>query len=328
MCLQRKGAVEPKPFSNFVVFQDKLVRLVARVLTFKSQFAERAKAIEEQFGEATQALKRQQEAKFRQLEKLEATVVNVQGKQTQWRDRVKMKTDELAAVKATKSELEAQLSSLRTRAALSSPGEGNKQAALASRAGGLERRLATAQSQLTQAEERLADARVKYSEGEGKWAARIKELEMRCRQAEEKYKRERQGAKERVAEMNEQIKCVPREQVLGAALTLISPQAEGEGGRGGEPAARDRGARRREPGARRLSLCIVSEWLVCRRHCSVTSVTWAARYPYPLCSLSRPCIIIMCHSPFSPASRPARRRRRRPRWPSAASRPRPSAGPP
>jgi len=210
MCLQRKGAVEPKPFSNFVVFQDKLVRLVARVLTFKSQFAERAKAIEEQFSEATQALKRQQEAKFRQLEKLEATVVNVQGKQTQWRDRVKMKTDELAAVKATKSELEAQLSSLRTRAALSSPGEGNKQAALASRAGGLERRLATAQSQLTQAEERLADARVKYSEGEGKWAARIKELEMRCRQAEEKYKRERQGAKERVAEMNEQIKCVRR----------------------------------------------------------------------------------------------------------------------
>jgi len=48
--------------------------------------------------------------------------------------------------------------------------------------------------------------RMKIGQAEGKWEARFRELENRCRAAEEKVKRERQGAKERVAELQSIIK--------------------------------------------------------------------------------------------------------------------------
>lgn len=67
----------------------------------------------------------------------------------------------------------------------------------------LERRLAATQEQLREAETRLAEQRTKYGAAEGKWEARVRELEQRVRAAEEKVKRERQGAKERVAELEQ-----------------------------------------------------------------------------------------------------------------------------
>lgn len=72
----------------------------------------------------------------------------------------------------------------------------------------LERRLAATEEQLREAEARLSQQQTKYGVAEGKWEARVRELEQRVRAAEEKVKRERQGAKERVAELEQDARCV------------------------------------------------------------------------------------------------------------------------
>ncbi len=60
-------------------------------------------------------------------------------------------------------------------------GENNKLTTLTTRANTAERPPSYSVTQASQAEDRLAEAKVKYGEGEGKWAARIKELELRCK---------------------------------------------------------------------------------------------------------------------------------------------------
>lgn len=49
----------------------------------------------------------------------------------------------------------------------------------------------------------------KTTVADSKWEARVREYETRLRKAEEAVKRERQGAKERVFELEAQMKYVP-----------------------------------------------------------------------------------------------------------------------
>ncbi|SPO25343.1 related to Myosin heavy chain [Ustilago trichophora] len=199
----RKREAELKPFTNFEVFHSSLLGRLRRVFDTQLGVDQKAKELESKLLEKYNALKRQQDSRFRQIDRFEASIKVATDKQGQWRQRLVSKQSELDAVKATNAELLQQISSLKTRTSLSTPGENNKLTSLTTRANTAERRLATALSQASQAEERLAEAKVKYGEGEGKWAARIKELELRCKAAEERVKRERQGAKERVAELEE-----------------------------------------------------------------------------------------------------------------------------
>ena len=74
------------------------------------------------------------------------------------------------------------------------------------RANNAERRLANAQNQLAAAEEKMGTMNQKTTAADNKWEARVKEYENRLRAAEEKVKRERQGYKERVLELENQIK--------------------------------------------------------------------------------------------------------------------------
>jgi len=76
------------------------------------------------------------------------------------------------------------------------------------RANNAERRLANAQNQLAAAEEKMAAMNQRTTAADSKWEARVKEYEARLRAAEEKVKRERQGYKERVVELENQMKCV------------------------------------------------------------------------------------------------------------------------
>ncbi len=76
------------------------------------------------------------------------------------------------------------------------------------RADNAERRLTNAQNQLAAAEEKMANMNQKTSAADSKWEARVKEYETRLRAAEEKVKREKQGFKERVVELETQIKYV------------------------------------------------------------------------------------------------------------------------
>lgn len=81
-------------------------------------------------------------------------------------------------------------------------------AALTHRATTAERHLASTSSQLGLTETALATAITKFELAEGKWAERLKELEGRLKEAEEKVRRERKGAKDRVGELGGTIKYV------------------------------------------------------------------------------------------------------------------------
>lgn len=73
--------------------------------------------------------------------------------------------------------------------------------ALTTRATTAERRLLATQAQLTLLERALADARTKVAGAEANWEARFRELQTRLLAAEEGLRRERQGARARLAEL-------------------------------------------------------------------------------------------------------------------------------
>ena len=79
---------------------------------------------------------------------------------------------------------------------------------LAARAANAERRLNNAQNQLVTTEEKIATINQKNAVADSKWEARVKEYEARLKAAEERVKRERQGSKERVAELENNLRCV------------------------------------------------------------------------------------------------------------------------
>lgn len=68
----------------------------------------------------------------------------------------------------------------------------------------------------------MAAMNQKTTAADSKWEARVKEYETRLRAAEEKVKRERQGYKERVLELENQIKCVSGWS-YGPKVVLIGP---------------------------------------------------------------------------------------------------------
>lgn len=165
---------------------------------------------------------------MRQLDRLELAVKNAVDSQKQWKQRILLKHNEVESVKvryppkpgyppattlthalqATNGELNEQLSSLKTRVNVTdmSPGSNKKIQALAARASTAERRLKATQDQLQTVETKFAEAKNKVATAEDHWQARLKELMNKLREAEEKNKRERQGAKERVRELQQNIR--------------------------------------------------------------------------------------------------------------------------
>lgn len=199
----RRFSADPKPSTDFGAFHGVLVGRLKKLSEVKASFEKRAARMESAANDRMTNMKRQQESRFRQLDRLEGALKSASDKQGAWRSRVVAKQSELDSAKGTISELQSQISSLKTRTSLASPADNNKLSHLTSRANAAEKKLTLAQSQASVAEDRLAEARSKYNDGETKWLARIKELEARCKAAEEKVKRERQGAKERVSEQQE-----------------------------------------------------------------------------------------------------------------------------
>lgn len=111
---------------------------------------------------------------------------------------------------ATNGELNEQLSSLKTRVTVAdmSPGSNQKIQTLAARASTAERRLKATQDQLQVVETKFAEAKGKVATAEDHWQARLRELMNKLKEAEEKNKRERQGAKERVRDLQQNIRWV------------------------------------------------------------------------------------------------------------------------
>lgn len=111
------------------------------------------------------------------------------------------------SLQATNSELSNQIASLKTRVnvADSSPGTSHKMQTLAARASAAEKRLTATQAHLQEVEGKFAEAKDKAATAEDQWAARLKEMLERQKKLEEKLKRERQGAKERVRDLEQNV---------------------------------------------------------------------------------------------------------------------------
>ncbi|ELU43016.1 microtubule associated domain-containing protein [Rhizoctonia solani AG-1 IA] len=124
----------------------------------------------------------------------------------------------LTLIQAHNDELTIQLRQLRR----ASSGEGvlasTEIKSLSARAQNAERRLQNAQNLLAAAEERFTQQSERNSGSEMRWEARVKEYEGRVRAAEEKVKRERQGAKERTTELENAIRCVFNDLLIGYYL--------------------------------------------------------------------------------------------------------------
>ena len=85
-----------------------------------------------------------------------------------------------------------------------------------------ERRIVNFQNQLATAEETNAHLVEKHLTAEQKWEARVKEYESRMKAGEERVKRERQGAKERVVELESHVKWAADWYILTVSWLFFS----------------------------------------------------------------------------------------------------------
>ncbi|KAL8279582.1 hypothetical protein RQP46_008144 [Phenoliferia psychrophenolica] len=119
-------------------------------------------------------------------------------------DAVQSGGEDTRALRADLDQLADQLDSLSTSHATQS----TLVIHLTRRAETAERRLAATQSQLVLVERALDEARTKVSTAENNWEGRFKELQRKLLVAEEKLRRERQGARARLAELDETIRSL------------------------------------------------------------------------------------------------------------------------
>jgi ATPase subunit of ABC transporter with duplicated ATPase domains len=94
--------------------------------------------------------------------------------------------------------------------------------ALSAHATNAERRSINTQNQLVAAEEKMASMNQKNASADNNSEARVKEYESRLKAAEERVNRERQGSKERVAELENNLKFVPFSPSYISIMELMS----------------------------------------------------------------------------------------------------------
>jgi len=186
-------------------------------------FDRRCKEIEGRFTEKLGDMRKQLDNRWKQIDKFETSLKTYADTKMVWKKKLNQKEGELEAIKvgclfffldrcitsrnpsltqATNAEMATQLSNIKR------PGGTDvmELRSLTTRAANAERRLNNAQNQLLTTEEKLANLNQKTVAADGKWEARVKEYEARLKAAEERVKRERQGSKERVAELENSAK--------------------------------------------------------------------------------------------------------------------------
>ncbi|KAH9842418.1 uncharacterized protein C8Q71DRAFT_719987 [Rhodofomes roseus] len=204
---KKNGQAETKPFTNFGVFHDNLISRLKQLSEIQGLFDKRVKDAESKYAEKLSDMRKQLDFRWKQIDKFETSLKTVAEAKTSWRKKLSAREGEVEALKTTVSELQAQLVSIRK------PGQGDSMEvrALAARANNAERRITNLQNQLLLSEERLTTMNQKTVTADSKWEVRVKEYETRLKKAEEAVKRERQGAKERVYELETQLKTLQRQ---------------------------------------------------------------------------------------------------------------------
>ncbi|KAK0463148.1 uncharacterized protein EV420DRAFT_1639232 [Desarmillaria tabescens] len=207
LAAEKGGHAETKPFTNFSVFHDNLITRLKALSQIQLDFDKRCKEVEGRYMEKLTDMRKQLDTRWKQIDKFEMSVKAYAEVKAGWRRKFSAKEGELEAIKTTNAEMAAQLASMRR------PGQTDSMEirSLSTRAVNAERRLNNAQNQLLATEEKMAQMSQKSSAADSKWEARVKEYETRLKAAEERVKRERQGGKERVAELESSIKALQRQ---------------------------------------------------------------------------------------------------------------------
>ncbi|KZP16088.1 hypothetical protein FIBSPDRAFT_749256 [Athelia psychrophila] len=204
---KKGGQAETKPFTNFSVFHDNLITRLKALSQIQLDFDRRCREVENRFTEKLTDMRKQLDNRWKQIDKFESSVKTYADTKVAWRRKLSAKEGELEAIKATNTDMATQLASQKRPG----QGDGMEVRALSARATNAERRLINAQNQLAAAEEKMATMNQRNTNADGKWEARVKEYETRLKAAEERVKRERQGSKERVAELENNLKSLQRQ---------------------------------------------------------------------------------------------------------------------
>ncbi|RDB26693.1 Anucleate primary sterigmata protein B [Hypsizygus marmoreus] len=204
---KKSGQAETKPFTNFSVFHDNLITRLKALSQIQLDFDKKCKEIESRFMEKMNDMRKQLDSRWKQIDKFEASVKSYADLKAQWRRRFAVKEGELEALKTTNTEMAIQLSGIKK------PGQSESMEvrSLNARVANAERRYNNSQNQLVATEERNADMKQKIIVAETKWEARVKEYEARLKASEERWKRERQGGKERAGELENTLKSLQRQ---------------------------------------------------------------------------------------------------------------------
>ncbi|CAL1703091.1 unnamed protein product [Somion occarium] len=202
----KNGQAETKPFTNFSVFHDNLITRLKALSQIQLDFDKRVKDAESKYAEKLNDMKKQLEARWKQLDRFENSVKTLAEAKLQWKKKMGAKEGEIEALKATNAELQSAVSSKKA-----GPVDPMEMRSLTVRAQNAERRLTNVLNQLAASEEKMAAMNLKIAAADSKWEARVKEYEARSRIAEEKLKRERQGGKERASELETQVKAYLRQ---------------------------------------------------------------------------------------------------------------------
>ncbi|KAG6810609.1 hypothetical protein H0H92_011161 [Tricholoma furcatifolium] len=208
---KKSGQAETKPFTNFNVFHDNLITRLKTLSQIQQEFEKRCKEAEGRFTEKLGEIRKQLDHRWKQIDKFEGSLKTYAEAKIAWRRKLSSKEGELEAIKATNAEMATQLAGIKR------PGQtmdAMEMRSLSTRAINAERRLNNAQNQLIATEEKVTAMSQRTAAADAKWEARVKEYEARLKAAEEKVKRERQGGKERVTELESNLKCVTSFEIL------------------------------------------------------------------------------------------------------------------
>ncbi|KAK3805059.1 MAG: hypothetical protein JOS17DRAFT_768917 [Linnemannia elongata] len=185
------GNMLPKPSANFVYFSNHLISRLKSLSKLFILFEKKGKELEDKATSQFVQLKRQLDVKLKQLDRFETIVRDAADRQRKWREQLVKNKAINEDLQAKQVLLERTIVDLRARS-----GTGDRAQDYEARCKHAERKLQLEKTRLVDAEER--------------WNARLRELEKRTKDAEERVKRERQGAKEKVAGLLDENKTAQK----------------------------------------------------------------------------------------------------------------------
>ncbi|KAF9960434.1 hypothetical protein BGZ72_006970 [Mortierella alpina] len=174
----------PKPSANFVYFSNHLISRLKSLSKLFILFEKKGKELEDKSTGQLIHLKKQLDLKLKQMDRFETIVRNAADRQRKWREQLVYKQKENEELQVKLQLLARTIAELKARSGTSE------------RAQDYEVRYKQAERKLQLEKSRAVDA-------EERWNARLRELERRTREAEERVLRERQGAKEKLAALQD-----------------------------------------------------------------------------------------------------------------------------